>query len=360
MIDPYRLVFPILRRFDTEQAHRFAIWGLKSGLAAKFYPPAADDPILATTVWGRTFANPLGLAAGFDKNAEVPDAALALGFGFAEVGGVTPRPQSGNPPPRLFRLEADRAVINRMGFNNEGLSVVLDRLARRDRKRGPVGVNLGKNKDSPDAAADYAALAGRLALHADFLVVNVSSPNTPGLRALQHVDSLIAIVRAARTARDNAVIGATPPLLIKIAPDLDSSEISDIARVALDEKIDGMVISNTTVSRPGPLSSALREESGGLSGAPLFEVSTRLLRRMYELTGGRIPLIGVGGIGGGADAYAKIRAGASLVQLYTALVFEGPGLIGRTKHELAVLLKRDGFKSVAEAVGADHRAGARA
>ena len=207
MIDPYRLVLPILRRFDTERAHRFAIWGLKSGLAAKFYAPTAAEPILATTVWGRAFANPLGLAAGFDKNAEISDEALALGFGFVEVGGVTPLPQNGNPAPRLFRLDADRAVINRMGFNNEGLSIVLDRLARRDRKRGLVGVNLGKNKDSADAAADYAALAGRLALHADFLVVNVSSPNTPGLRALQHTDFLIGIIRAAKAARERPAPG---------------------------------------------------------------------------------------------------------------------------------------------------------
>ncbi len=356
----YRLALPVLRRFDPEQAHRFAIWSLKSGLAARLYPPLADDPILATTVWGRAFGNPLGLAAGFDKNAEVPDAALALGFGFVEVGGVTPRPQSGNPAPRLFRLDGDRAVINRMGFNNDGLGVVLDRLARRARNTGPVGVNLGKNKGSTDAVADYAALAGRLALHADFLVINVSSPNTPGLRALQQTESLVAIVRAARAARDGATIGVKPPLLIKIAPDLDSGEIADVARVALDEKLEGIVVSNTTVGRPVSLSSPLRTESGGLSGAPLFEASTRLLRRVYELTGGAIPLIGVGGIGGGADAYAKIRAGASLVQLYTAMVFEGPALIGRTKHELAVLLKRDGFASVSAAVGADHRAGAKA
>ena len=356
----YRLVMPILRRFDPEQAHRFAIRSLKSGLAAVLYPPAADDPVLATTVWGRAFPNPLGLAAGFDKNAEVPDAALALGFGFVEVGGVTPKPQLGNPLPRLFRLDADRAVINRMGFNNDGLGVVLDRLARRNRKIGLVGVNLGKNKESTDATADYVALAGRLALHADFLVINVSSPNTPGLRALQQTESLVAIVRAAQAARDSATIGIKTPLLIKIAPDLDSNEIADIARVALDEKLDGIVVSNTTVSRPGSLSSPLRSESGGLSGAPLLESSTRLLRRVYELTGGKIPLIGVGGIGGGADAYAKIRAGASLVQLYTAMVFEGPALISRTKHELTVLLKRDGFTSVAAAVGADHRAGANA
>ena len=357
MKNVYPVVFPVLRRMDAERAHRFAIWSLKSGLAAKFFPAADDDPVLATTVWGRAFCNPLGLAAGFDKNAEVPDAALALGLGFVEVGGVTPQPQAGNPPPRLFRLEADRAIINRMGFNNEGLSVVLDRLARRKREAGIVGVNLGKNKDAADAAADYATLAGRLAQHADFLVLNLSSPNTPGLRALQQTEAMVAIVRAARAARDKATIGTLPPLLVKIAPDLDSSEIAGIARAAVDEKLDGIVVSNTTVARPGPFLSPEHTESGGLSGAPLFASSTRLLRRIYELTGGTIPLIGVGGVGGGADAYAKIRAGASLVQFYTAMVFEGPAFIHRTKHELAVLLKRDGFANVSAAVGADYRAG---
>lgn len=354
MPDAYRLIFPILRRIDPERAHRFAIWGLRTGLTSRFYPPADDDPILATTVWGRPFPNPLGLAAGFDKNAEVPDAALALGFGFVEVGGVTPLPQPGNPRPRLFRLEEDRAVINRMGFNSDGLGVVLDRLARRKRT-GIVGVNLGKNKASTDAVADYAALAGRLALHADFLVINVSSPNTPGLRDLQHAETLVAIIRAARAARDAATIGAAPPLLIKIAPDLESADVADIARIALAESIDGIVVSNTTVARPHLLSK-LHAESGGLSGAPLLEPSTRLLRRMYELTAGKVTLIGVGGIGGGADAYAKIRAGASLVQIYTAMIYEGPALIARIKRELAVLLKRDGFASVAAAVGADHAA----
>ena len=354
MIDTYRLLFPILRRIDSERAHRFAIWGLKSGLTARFYPPTPDEPVLATNVWGKAFPNPLGLAAGFDKNAEVPDAALALGFGFVEVGGVTPLPQAGNPLPRLFRLDEDRAVINRMGFNNDGLSTVLNRLARRKRA-GIVGVNLGKNKTSTDAVADYAALAGRLAQHADFLVINVSSPNTPGLRALQHAEILAEIVRAARMARDTATIGTVPPLLIKIAPDLDSSEIADIARIAREERADGIVVSNTTISRP-QLLSKFQGEAGGLSGAPLLDLSTRLLRRMFELTDGKIPLIGVGGVGGGADAYAKIRAGASLVQLYSALVFEGPALIARIKKELVVLLKRDGFTNVAAAVGADHAA----
>jgi dihydroorotate dehydrogenase len=357
-MDFYRWVLPVLRRFETEQAHRFAIWGLGSGLASLFYKAAPDDPVLATTLWGKVFRNPVGLAAGFDKNAEVPDAALKLGFGFVEVGGVTPKPQPGNPQPRLFRLDADRAVINRMGFNNEGLEVVMGRLRARNRQLGPVAVNLGKNKDATDAAADYAALTEGLAPLADFLVLNVSSPNTPGLRALQHTEALIGIVRAAKAARARARVEPPPPLLLKIAPDLDSNELADIARVAVDEQLDGLVVSNTTVARPASLLSPLHAESGGLSGAPLLEPSTRVLRRMYELTGGALPLIGVGGIAGGADAYAKIRAGASLVQFYSAMVFEGPGLVGRVKRELAVLLKRDGFSSVAEAVGADHRQGA--
>ncbi len=357
MTNMYRFALPVLRCFDAERAHRFAIWALKSGLTKLWYRPAPEDPVLTMSLWGRTFPNPVGLAAGFDKNAEVPNAALGLGFGFVEVGGVTPRPQAGNPPPRLFRLDADRAVINRMGFNNDGLDVVVERLARRQRGKGLVGVNLGKNKESADAAADYAVLTRVLALHADFLVLNVSSPNTPGLRALQQAESLVPILRAARAGRDHAMMAAPPPLLLKVAPDLESAEIADIARIALDEKLDGIVVSNATISRPPSLMSPLHTESGGLSGAPLFEASTRVLRRMYELTGGAIPLIGVGGIGGGADAYAKIRAGASLVQLYSAMVFEGPGIVERTKHELAVLLKRDGFARVSDAVGADYRAG---
>ena len=353
----YPMILPALRRMDPERAHRFAIWSLKTGLAAKFYPPEPDDAILATAVWGRAFRNPLGLAAGFDKNAEVPDAALDLGLGFVEVGGVTPQAQAGNPAPRLFRLDADRALINRMGFNNQGLAAVLDRLARRKRGHGIVAVNLGKNKTQEDAVADYATLAGRLALHADMLVINLSSPNTPGLRALQQTEALIAIVRATRAARDAVMIGTPPPLLLKIAPDLDSLEIAAITRAAMDEKLDGIVVSNTTTGRPGTLLSPQHVESGGLSGAPLMDLSTRLLRRVYELTGGQMPLIGVGGVGGGADAYAKIRAGASLVQFYSAMVFEGPVFIGRVKRELAVLLKRDGFTNVAQAVGADIRAG---
>lgn len=355
MLDPYRLLLPLLRRLDAEQAHRFALHALKTGTTPRFYPAVADDPVLATAVWGKAFVNPIGVAAGFDKNAEVVDALFNLGFGFVEVGGVTPMPQSGNARPRLFRLDADRAVINRMGFNNHGASEVAQRVAARKSKH-PLGVNLGKNKDSVDAAADYATLASVFARHVDFLVINVSSPNTPGLRSLQNVEPLVTIIRAARTARDRALMPAPTPLLLKIAPDLNGADVEDIARVALEERLDGLVVSNTTISRPDSLMSPARAESGGLSGAPLLEMSTRLLRRVYELTKGQLPLVGVGGVANGSDAYAKIRAGASLVQLYSALVFEGPALLNRIKRELAVLLKRDGFTSVAAAVGVDIRA----
>lgn len=331
-----------------------ALTALKMGLGA-LYKSAAPDPVLATRLWGLSFATPIGIAAGFDKNAEVPGAALALGCGFVEVGGVTPKPQAGNPKPRLFRLESDRAVINRMGFNNEGLDVVAARLkAVRGGLPGPVGVNLGKNKDSEDASADYAALAERLAPVADFLVVNVSSPNTPGLRALQNTAPLRHIITATRTARDRS--GARPALLLKVAPDLDRDSLKDIVALARDEALDGLVVSNTTLARPDTLTSPQRTETGGLSGAPLFEASTNMLREAYALAEGKLTFVGAGGVASGADAYAKIRAGASLVQLYSALVYSGPALIGRITRDLAALLRRDGFTAVSQAVGLDHQA----
>lgn len=336
---------------DSERAHKIALLGLRSRLATIFYSAPVDDPVLHQSVWNRMFPNPIGLAAGFDKNAVAFDAALDLGFGFVEVGGVTPLPQKGNPKPRLFRLNEDRGVINRMGFNNDGLEVVEARLRARGSRRGIVGVNLGKNKDQTDPTADYATLAGALAPYADFLVINVSSPNTPGLRALQSAAPLIAIIRAARAA----MTGQAPPLLIKIAPDLTPEDLAEAVKAARAEKLDGIVVSNTTLSRPDSLKSRHRAETGGLSGAPLFALSTRMLSEVYKLTEGAIPLIGVGGVASGADAYAKIRAGASLVQLYSALVFEGPALVNRINRDLAALLKRDGFASVAAAVGADHR-----
>ena len=348
MPDPYPLIQPLLRALPPEAAHRLTLAALAAGLAGR--PPEPDPPILAQRLWSRDFPNPIGIAAGFDKDARVPDALLRLGFGFAEIGTVTPRPQPGNPKPRVFRLEADAALINRLGFNSGGLDPVIARLAARPRQ-GVVGVNLGKNRDSADPIADYAEGVRRTAALADYLVVNVSSPNTPGLRDLQARDTLETLLRTLLSAR--AESGASPPLLVKIAPDLSPEERADIAAVALATGIDGIIVSNTTVARPPGLRSPRAGEAGGLSGRPLFAPSTALLADIYRLTSGKLPLIGVGGVTSAADAYAKIRAGASLVQLYTALVFAGPTLLHDIKRSLAELLRRDGFASVAEAVGAD-------
>jgi len=314
--------------------------------------------MLRTRVWNLDFANPLGLAAGFDKDAEVADVLLRSGFGFVEVGSVTPRPQPGNPKPRIFRLAEDRALINRLGFNSAGLARVEANLRRRRAaapKGGVIGVNLGRNKDSADAGADYLAGLRALAPLADYLVINVSSPNTPGLRALQGRDQLEALLAPLRAALDEMGGGRRPPLVLKIAPDLTAEDRADIAEVAMAQGLDGLIVSNTTIERPASLKSRFRGEAGGLSGAPLFGPSTALLAEMYRLTGGRLPLVGVGGVASGAEAYAKIRAGAALVQLYTGLVYQGPGLPRRILAELAELLRRDRFASVAEAVGADHR-----
>jgi len=348
----FRLVRPALFGLDPERAHRVSMWALRSGLAALAHPSrGADDPVLATRVFNIAFPNPVGLAAGLDKDAEVCDAALGLGFGFVEAGTVTPRPQPGNSGPRLFRLTADEAVINRFGFNSGGLAAFTARLERRRGRPGIVGANVGKNRDTADAAADYVAGIAAVDALADYVVVNVSSPNTPGLRALQgraQIEALLARVQAGRTA-------ASPPLLLKVSPDLDDAEMADIAQAALDAGVDGLIVANTTVSRPSSLTSALRGADGGLSGRPLFALSTARLAAMYALTGGRIPIIGCGGVASGADAYAKVRAGASLVQLYSALVFRGPGLVQCVKRELAALLRRDGFASVADAVGSGQR-----
>ena len=296
------------------------------------------------------------MAAGFDKDAEVFDSLTQMGFGFVEVGSITPQPQSGNPKPSLFRLSEDNALINRMGFNSGGLSQARRRLEKRlNRRDGIVGVNLGKNKDG-EAEADYGAGVRGLAPYADYLVINVSSPNTPGLRALQSAEILDSLIAAVLRARSDA--GAAPPLLLKLAPDLSEAELRDIAAVAAAHSVDGLIIGNTTIGRPSSLHGPHVNEAGGLSGAPLYALSTEVLRLVYRLTEGRMPLIGVGGISSGKDAYGKIRAGASLVQLYTSLVYQGPGLVRRLKDELAQLLRLDGFASVADAVGADHRTGA--
>ncbi len=353
----YRLAWPALRCLDPEAAHRLAIFALKRRLLPR--PPAFDDAILRQRLWGLDFANPIGLAAGFDKDGEVVSAMLGHGFGFVEVGTVTPKPQPGNPKPRVFRLTGDRAVINRLGFNSAGAGAIagnLGRLGPRGSKRqGPVGINIGKNATSADAALDYAAGARAFAGLADYLVVNVSSPNTPGLRALQGREPLAALLDAVQAALAGAAPDRRPPLLLKVAPDLTDDDKRDIVAVAVEKNLAGIVATNTTVARPPTLTDRRKAEPGGLSGQPLFEPSTRVLADLYRLTGGRMQLIGVGGVATGAQAYAKIRAGASLVQLYTALVFDGPGLVDAVKRDLAGCLRRDGFASVADAVGADHR-----
>lgn len=352
----YAAVKPLLHLLSPEAAHAAAIWALKNGLAGRAHE--ADDPLLATRVWNLSFPNPIGLAAGFDKDAEVMDAMLAFGFGFVEAGSVTPLPQPGNPKPRLFRLDEDQAVINRFGFNSKGLDHFAAKLQSRKRtgKVGIVGANVGKNRDAPDAAADYATGITRVCGLADYLVCNVSSPNTPGLRSLQARAQIEALIHRVLEARFQAAPDKNklPPLLAKVGPDLDEAQLQDIAEVALATKIDGLIVGNTTITRP-PLKSAHADESGGLSGPPLMSLATQCLSNMYRLTGGKVPIIGCGGVASGADAYAKIRAGASLVQLYSALVFHGPELVVRIKRELAACLRADGFKSVADAVGADHR-----
>ncbi|MFQ6018246.1 MAG: quinone-dependent dihydroorotate dehydrogenase [Kiloniellaceae bacterium] len=355
MVDRFRIAGAVLRRLDPETAHNLTLWALRHGFAPRDRSP--DDPILATRLWGRALPNPVGLAAGFDKNAVVVGPMLGLGFGFVEVGTITPEPQPGNPAPRVFRLPEDQAVINRLGFAGAGMDAAADRL-RRWRAACPaglIGVNLGQDRDAADAAADYAAGARTLAPYADYLVINVSSPNTPGLRALQGRAELEGLVRRVAAALGETGPEGRPPVLVKIAPDLSAADMADIAGIALDRKLGGLIVSNTTLERPAGLTGRHRTEAGGLSGRPLFARSTAVMAEMYRLTGGRVPLIGVGGISSGADAYAKIRAGASLVQLYTALVYQGPALVARIKADLAALLRRDGFAAPAEAVGADHR-----
>lgn len=330
---------PLLFRLDPERAHDLTLAALSTGLGPR---GRADDPILATALGRLALPNPLGLAAGFDKDARVPGAMLRMGFGFVEIGTVTPRPQVGNPRPRVFRLVAAAAVINRLGFNNGGVAAALARL-RAARPAGIVGVNIGANKDSPDRVADYAYGAAAARDIADYLTVNVSSPNTPGLRGLQDPGELAGLIAAVLGSA-----GATP-VFVKVAPDLDAAAIAGIARIAVDSGIAGLIVSNTTLARPGVDSS----EAGGLSGAPLFAPSTEILRAFARATARAVPLIGVGGIASGADAYAKLRAGASAVQLYTGLVYHGPALVGRIKTELAALLRRGGFAAVADAVGVD-------
>jgi dihydroorotate dehydrogenase len=344
---------PLLRTLPPERAHDLAITALKHGLGPQL---AGGDPdSLSVRAFGRELTNPLGLAAGFDKDAEAIAGLLGLGFGFVEVGTVTPKPQPGNPKPRIFRLPADRAIVNRLGFNSGGLEVTDANLGRYRRTggRGVVGVNLGMNKTSQDPQADYEAGLRRLSRYADYVTINVSSPNTPGLRALQGKDKLAQLLRHLQAVRKELMADAPPALLLKIAPDLSEQDRADIAEVALDLKLDGLIVSNTTVARPEGLQSPAKAETGGLSGRPLFQPSTHLLAEMTRRTEGRLLMVGVGGVASGADAYAKIRAGAGLVQFYTALIYDGPVAVSRIKRELARLLERDGFSGVAQARGLD-------
>ncbi|WP_126978351.1 quinone-dependent dihydroorotate dehydrogenase [Frigidibacter oleivorans] len=337
-----------LHRLDPETAHGLSLKALRAGLV----PLAGQvtSPRLETTVAGLALANPLGLAAGYDKNAVALAPLARVGFGFLEVGAATPRPQEGNPRPRLFRLTEDRAVINRFGFNNEGAAAITARLARHPRGPVPVGLNLGANKDSADRAADFARVLEQAGPHLDFATVNVSSPNTERLRDLQGKAALTALLAGVIAVRDT--LPRRIPVFVKIAPDLDAGGLADVAEAALAAGLDGIVATNTTLSRDG-LHSAHRGEAGGLSGAPLFDLSTRTLARLSQITEGRLPLIGVGGIASGEQAYAKIRAGAAAVQLYSALVYGGLSLVPRILQDLEALLARDGFASVAEAVGTD-------
>jgi dihydroorotate dehydrogenase len=340
----------LLRLLPAERAHTLTLKLLRA--ASPLLPAApGDDPRLAVSAFGLHFPNPVGLAAGFDKNGEVPDAMAKFGFGFVECGTITPRPQAGNPKPRLFRLTEDAAVINRMGFNNAGMEEAARNLVGAG-KGGIVGINIGANKDSADRIGDYALGFERLAPLADYVTVNVSSPNTPGLRGLQNKDELSRLLDVLTRAR--AVRSLAIPLLLKIAPDLDAVALDEIADVVRASGIEGVIVSNTTIARP-PLKSAHAKETGGLSGQPLLAPSTDILAQMHQRLGKKITLVGVGGIASGADAYAKIRAGASLVQLYTALVFHGPGLVARIKRELLDCLNRDGFATVTEAVGSGAR-----
>jgi dihydroorotate dehydrogenase len=347
-----RLSRPFLRAFDPEDAHALAIKALRYVPAAR---QAADAKELGVRAFGLNFPNPVGLAAGFDKNAQVPDALLRLGFGFVEVGTVTPLPQAGNPRPRLFRLESDEGVVNRLGFNSGGAAAVLQRLAARAAQGGIVGVNIGANRDSADRGGDYRRLIETFAAVASYFTVNVSSPNTPGLRDLQQAKALDDLLTRVLDARERVRARSGPvPVLLKIAPDLPLNDLDDAVGIARKHRVDGMIVGNTTVTRPGSLRERDRaREAGGLSGRPLFKLATRVLAETFVRAEGAFPLIGAGGIDSGPTAIAKIKAGATLVQLYTGLVFRGIGLVSEIKADLLAALKRGHRSSLVSMVGSD-------
>lgn len=355
----YKAIRPFIFLLSPELAHRLTLKALKYAPRFLMPKPTKLSPTLESVLWGRVFPSPVGLAAGFDKNAESLSGLFHLGFGFVEAGTVTVKPQAGNPRPRIFRCPEHNAVINRMGFPNAGVAVFKENirkfLEQKPRPNGVLGLNIGMNKDQTDAAKDYTALIRSLAPMADYLTINISSPNTPGLRNLQEKGPLSELLTAVMVERKESCGDHPPPLLIKLAPDLNDQQLSDIADVLLAHKVDGVILTNTTLDRPAFLPEKFRGEKGGLSGNPLTQKSTDIIRRFYALTKGQIPIIGAGGIGSATDAYAKIRAGASLVQIYSNLIFHGPALVATINEGLTDLLSRDGYKSIAEAVGADHK-----
>lgn len=347
---------PFFHALDPENAHKISIASMKKGVYFRFN--AIKDPRLKVSLWGRQFPNPVGLAAGFDKNADVIGPMLNMGFGFVEVGTVTPKPQEGNPSPRIFRDVKNNAVINRMGFPNKGLHVfkqnIENFLDQKPRAAGVVGINIGMNKDQKNPAHDYCQLLRSLGSYGDYFTINISSPNTPGLRDLQQRDNLLALLSRIKEERTKSCDkNFPPPLLVKLAPDLTEAEQEEVAQTVLEAKIDGLILTNTTLERPDFLPEKFRAETGGLSGAPLTEKSTQVIRNFYRLTKGQIPIIGVGGISSGADAYEKIKAGASLIQIYSALVFKGPELANQINKDLIQFIERDGFKSITDAIGVD-------
>ncbi len=358
MIDFYALARPALFSLPPEKAHNMTLRLMKCGLMPSCAP--ARDPALEQTLWGLTFPNPVGMSAGFDKNAEVVGPSFKMGFGFVEAGTVTPKPQAGNPAPRIFRDARHEAVINRMGFPNGGMDVFKTNLERflnsKHRPDGVVGLNIGMNKTQDVPAKDYAELIHMLGSMADYITINISSPNTPGLRDLQKRAPLLELLGAVKDARAQACGDHPPPLLVKLAPDLNEEQMHEMAETLTEAQVEGVILGNTTLDRPEDLPESFRSQQGGLSGQPLTDKSTRVIHDFYALTKGALPIIGVGGVSNGQQAYDKIKAGASLVQLYSALVFKGPGVVGQISNELAALLKAEGYAHIQDAVGAAHKA----
>ena len=354
----FSIIKPALHALDPESAHQLTIKCLSKGLYPRLKP--VQSRLLQTTLWGLEFQNPVGLAAGFDKNAEAIAPILNMGFGFTEVGTVTPKPQAGNPRPRVFRDSKNQAVINRMGFPNKGVEVfkqnIKDFKNNKNSPTGIVGLNIGMNKDQTEPAEDYSALIEELGQYADYFTINISSPNTPGLRNLQSRENLMPLINSIKSARNNHCDTETPPpLLVKLAPDLTMKQQEELAQTVIDSGIDGIILTNTTLERPTFLPEKFRNEMGGLSGKPLTDTSTKIIGNFYKLTQGKVPIIGVGGVSSGKEAYEKIKAGASLVQIYSALVFQGPELANKINRDLLTLLQHDGYDHIRGAVGSAHR-----